>query len=277
MRDLGVQSRVVATAPHPFGFKEDYLLPDAPGLAGDVRRFLIWARVSGSDVFHSHDVHVPGFARLRWRRALVVHYHSPVVTSRVDGAALSFVSLPGAVKVVRDGVWLPLPARTAEFRPHGDPLRRVLRVGFSLGTTDPHKLRLIPRAAVDEAVAACLGKAEAWPLCGVVDHAGMAEYYRQIDIWVDRIGTGFYGFAAVEAASAGVPVVTQIGAFEREFVPSCPFVSVSRDGVTAAVRELVEDDGRRRELGAAAREFILRVHDSELVARRCLAAYRRFL
>lgn len=63
MRDMGIKSRVVATAPHPIGFEEDIPLPHRTGLTR-VLRCLDWLQLSGFDVFHCHDTAIPRTVRL---------------------------------------------------------------------------------------------------------------------------------------------------------------------------------------------------------------------
>lgn len=272
-RELGVESRVLATAPHPFGFQEDFLLPERTGPAR-LLRVLDWQRYRGYDVFHNHDVRVPRTARRMWEGRIVQHYHDPKTTSPTPGADLSLVSLPGILKAVPDAEWMPLPARTQDFRPEARQSGAVVRVGFSAQTLDASKTPLIPIAEIEEAVRRSGGRAVLAPLAGVSHHSEMPAYYASIDVWVDRIGCGFYGFASVEAAAMGLPVVTQIGDFEREFVPACPFVSVDRAGVADAVGDLVADGGLRERLGRESRDFVCRVHDARVVAQACLDRYR---
>lgn len=277
LRGQGVRSCVVASAPHPFGFKEDVLLPSGGGL-GHLRRWMAWQGLRSYDIFHNHDVALPGVARRYWSGRIVQHYHDPKVTVPVEGAQVSLVSLPGILRVVTDGIWIPLPARPAFFEPRPPKSgRTVVRVGYNAQSTDPTKPQLIPQAEIEAAVGKCGAQAELAPLRGIIDHAGMLEYYHSIDVWVDRIGCDFYGFAAVEAAAAGVPVVTQIGEFERGFVPDCPFVSVQRDSVESAIMELIGHDVTRESLGVQAREYASKVHHADVVARQCIEQYRQLL
>jgi Glycosyl transferases group 1 len=276
MNRLGVESIVLATDPHPFGFKEDRLLPKRTGLARPLRA-LDWREYFDYDIFHNHDTRIPRTAAAHWRGRIVQHYHSPKTTGPVGGASASFVSLPGIMKSVPDSVWIPLPVFSDTYTPDRRTRHDAVRVGYCAQDADPSKPQLIPAEEVRRAVERCGTKAELYPLTGLMDHADMIDYYAEIDVWVDRVGCDFYGFSTVEAASMGIPVVTQIGDFEREFVPTCPFVSVQRDEVVDAVVSLVQDDARRNELGKRSREFAVEVHDAMRVAGTCIAEYRRLL
>jgi hypothetical protein len=276
MNRLGVDSLVLATAPHPFGFHEDALLPHRTGLARPLRA-LDWRKYFDYDVFHDHDTRIPRTARAHWTGRIIQHYHDPKTVRPVEGASMAFVSLPGIRKVIPDGIWIPLPVFSDVYTPSLRPRRDVVRVGYCAQTADPTKPQLIPVAETLEAVARCGAKAEAYPLEGLWNHADMIDYYKEIDIWVDRVGCDFYGFSTVEVASMGIPVVTQIGEYEREFVADCPFVSVDRTGVTRALVELIEDAALRGDLGLRSREFVIEYHDAMRVAGLCIEHYKRLL
>lgn len=275
-RELGFESRVLSTASHPFGFAEDFVLPQRRRREW-LQAQLDWRPYYSYDVFHNHDTAVPKQAARRWRKAIVQHYHDPNTVAPYNDAPLAFLSLPGIKKVVPQGIWIPLPSKTDVFTPATRRPDERVRVGFSGQTIDPKKGAMIPKDQVLAAVARAGGKAVPCPLEGLHDHAQMIEYYNGIDIWVDRMGCDFYGFAAVEVAAMGIPVITQIGEYEREFVPGCPFISAGWDTVESAVYELIMDDDARADRGARARDFAVAVHDARKVALECTRHYRDLL
>jgi hypothetical protein len=189
---------------------------------------------------------------------------------------LSFTSLPNVIKVIPDATWVPLPVDTTYFNPEKTN-RSTVSIGYSCQNLDPTKSSYIPIKQIDSAIKALDGKAVSYPLTGIIPRKDIKEYYKRIDVWVDRIGQGFYGFAAVEVASMGIPVVTQIGEEEKGFVPDCPFINTEHDGVAHAIRLLVEDDKTRKELGKEARDFVLRKHDAVEVAKICLKKYEELM
>jgi hypothetical protein len=276
-RAMGHASVVLASAAHPFGFKEDVLLPEAIGPMGYARRLMCWAGFMGFDVFHNHDTTVPRIARRRWKGAIVQHYHAPSVSNPVEGADISLTSMPGIRQRIPSAIWMPLPARTATFRPERRRPHDRVRVGYSAQCVDPTKRALVPTEQVMRAIERSGGRAVACPLEDIVNADRMIDYYADLDIWVDRIGCDFYGFSTVEAAAMGLPIITHIGGYEAAYVPDCPFVSVGWEGVEQAVLDLVEDDDRRAELGVASRTFVKRVHDAEIVAAACIELYGRLV
>jgi glycosyltransferase involved in cell wall biosynthesis len=78
----------------------------------------------------------------------------------------------------------------------------------------------------------------------------------------------------------GKPVVTflhdeAVRRSEEAFGIRVPIVSATADTLRETLRPLVGDAARRRELGAASRAYVERVHDVERVADRLLDLYRR--
>jgi glycosyltransferase involved in cell wall biosynthesis len=76
----------------------------------------------------------------------------------------------------------------------------------------------------------------------------------------------------------GKPVVTflhdeAVRRTEAAFGAQVPIVSTTAESLREALRPLVADAARRRELGAASRAYVERVHDLERVTDRLLALY----
>lgn len=277
---MNIYSRVLSTAPHPFGFKEDFLLPPLRlGPYGTLRRRLEWRKYYDFDILHSHsESQLPKYVLSHWRRRLIQHYHAAKVTGPLYSADVpSFASVPNILKVIPSATWIPLPVETEMFSPGSKVPHDTVRIGYCMQSTDPTKQLFVPCKEIDIAAKKLGTKAQLFPLQNIVPHGQMPRYYGQIDLWVDRVGLDFYGFAAVEAAATGIPVVTQIGENERAFAAGCPFVSVDRTGVTEAIISLVGDKSLREALGIRAREYVTEVHDSIKVAKRCLATYESIM
>ena len=100
------------------------------------------------------------------------------------------------------------------------------------------------------------------------------------DIVVDQLNAGWYGVFAIEAMALGKPVVTflheeAVRRTEEAFGTRVPIVSATEETLRETLRPLVADAARRRELGAASRAYVERVHDLERVADRLLDLYAR--
>ena len=111
-------------------------------------------------------------------------------------------------------------------------------------------------------------------------HDEAFERYRDADIVVDQLNAGWYGLFAIEAMALGKPVVTflhdeAVRRTEEAFGVRVPIVSATAETLRETLRPLVADAARRRELGAASRAYVERVHDVERVADRLLDLYGR--
>ena len=109
-------------------------------------------------------------------------------------------------------------------------------------------------------------------------HDEAFERYRAADLVVDQLNAGWYGLFAIEAMALGKPVVTflhdeAVRRTEEAFGTRVPIVSATAETLREALRPLVSDAARRRELGAASRAYVERVHDLETVTDRLLALY----
>jgi hypothetical protein len=282
---LGQDARVLTTLPHPFGFKEEYHLPRRSGLLHYDRWLLPrwdWRFYLDFDFLHSHSMSkLPGCVLRKYKGHFLQHYHDSMMRTPTYGNDTpSVVSLPSLLRIVPNATWIPLPCETEFFTPDRRIHHEGVRIGYSYQTTsnrkgfDPKKPQLIPVKEIGEAVAASKGRLTNYPLTSVLNHADMPMYYGEIDIWIDRIGVNFYGFAALEAASMGIPVITQIGDDEAQYVQGCPFISVKdAKDVKQVISDLSEDEGLRRQLGQKSRDFVKQTHDVMRSAQLCLGRY----
>jgi glycosyltransferase involved in cell wall biosynthesis len=106
-------------------------------------------------------------------------------------------------------------------------------------------------------------------------HDQALERYRAADIVVDQLNAGWYGLFAIEAMALGKPVVTflhdeALRRTEEAFDTRVPIVSATAETLRETLRPLVADAARRRDLGAASRAYVERVHDLETVTDRLL-------
>ena len=91
------------------------------------------------------------------------------------------------------------------------------------------------------------------------------------DVVVEQL-IGGYAMAAVEALSAGKPVLSNLSWLPRDYceqhLADCPIVDADVDTVRDRLRELVLDEARRTELGRRGREFALAHHSLAAVGAR---------
>jgi glycosyltransferase involved in cell wall biosynthesis len=113
-----------------------------------------------------------------------------------------------------------------------------------------------------------------------LDHREAFERYREADIVVDQLNSGWYGLLAIECMALGKPVVSFLRDearehTERELGVPVPIVSATKEDLRSRLEPLVADAAERRRIGAASRAYVEQVHDLERVADRLLALYSR--
>ena len=111
-----------------------------------------------------------------------------------------------------------------------------------------------------------------------VPHEEARDRYRRADIVVDQLNAGWHGVFALEAMALGKPVVTYLkpDVVERSaqgFGIRIPIVPATKETLVDALRPLVEQPALRREVGAASRAYVERVHDIDRVADRLVDLY----
>ncbi|OAQ51248.1 hypothetical protein HTG_18060 [Natrinema mahii] len=121
-----------------------------------------------------------------------------------------------------------------------------------------------------------LGIGDAVETHSEISYERMVELYGTADVAVvPSIYEGF-GLPAGEALACGVPVVATTGGGLPEVVGDAGVLVEpgDSDAIADAVRDLLADDDRRRELGRRGRERILEEFDWERAARETVREYR---
>jgi glycosyltransferase involved in cell wall biosynthesis len=111
-------------------------------------------------------------------------------------------------------------------------------------------------------------------------HEQARERYERADIVVDQLNAGWHGVFALEAMALGKPVVVHlrpdvVAQAERAYGTKVPLVPATKETLVDALRPLVESPALRREIGAASRAYVERVHDIDRIAERLLDIYAR--
>jgi glycosyltransferase involved in cell wall biosynthesis len=136
------------------------------------------------------------------------------------------------------------------------------------------------RKGTEHVIAACAQLPVDLEIVEGVHHEQARERYAAADIVVDQLNAGWHGVFALEAMALGKPVVTYlrpdyVEKAERAYGLPVPLVPATKETLVDALRPLVESPARRREVGAASRAYVERVHDVDRVAERLVDLYGR--
>ena len=287
LRRRGVDARLVV-------FERYALHPDwsrgapttSPLLSRQAKQWAAFARLlPRTDIFHFHFGLTLVPKRLQFpllraaRKKSVFHYLGSDIRGKTPGQLAygkqANAQVVGSYDAIR---WVP----EAEVIPPGVDLSRIDPAPPSdrarpLIVHAPSSRR---RKGTEHVLAAVEGLDADLELVEGLHHDEAFERYRAADIVVDQLNAGWYGLFAIEAMALGKPVVTflhdeAVQRTEEAFGTRVPIVSAVAETLREALRPLVADAARRRELGAASRAYVERVHDVEQVADRLLDLYRR--
>jgi len=238
-----------------------------------------------TDVFHFYfgltlvprSMQFPILRALRKRS--VMHYLGSDIRGKTP-AELAFGKKAGAEVVGSyDAIrWVPeaevippgIDVRAIEPSPPSDRTRPVIL----------HAPSSRRRKGTEHVLAACEGLAADLVLVEGLHHVEAFERYREADIVVDQLNSGWYGLLAIECMALGKPVVGFLHQeaarrTEEALGISVPIVSATKDDLRARLEPLVASAVERRRLGEASRAYVEQVHDLERVADRLLALYAR--
>lgn len=106
-----------------------------------------------------------------------------------------------------------------------------------------------------------------------VPHSEVPALMAQADIFVDQMGMGILGVAGVEAMASGAVLVTDPGPEALDaYGEPVPLCVANPSTLASTIRELAADQGQRRELALAGRDFVERHHDGRKSAAAIVAA-----
>jgi glycosyltransferase involved in cell wall biosynthesis len=136
------------------------------------------------------------------------------------------------------------------------------------------------RKGTEHVLEACEGLDAELVLVEGLHHAEAFERYRDADIVVDQLNSGWYGLLAIECMALGKPVVGHlheeaVARTEAELGVSVPVVRATKDDLRSRLEPLVASAAERRRVGEASRTYAEQVHDLEQVTDRLLSLYSR--
>jgi len=136
------------------------------------------------------------------------------------------------------------------------------------------------KKGTEHVIAACAQLPVELDVVENLPHDEARERYARADIVVDQLNAGWHGVFALEAMALGKPVVVHlrpdlVAQAEGAYGTKVPLVPATNENLVEALRPLVESPALRREVGAASRAYVERVHDIDEIADRLLDVYAR--
>jgi hypothetical protein len=106
-----------------------------------------------------------------------------------------------------------------------------------------------------------------------ISYVEAIERYKRADIVIDQVLIGWYGYVAIECMALGKPVMVYIKDDMKQYILGTPLCFTSTTTLVGDLRGLINDTKRRGELGKAGREYVLKAHDADEVAKRMVKLY----
>jgi glycosyltransferase involved in cell wall biosynthesis len=287
LRRKGVDARLVVFNRGRLHPEADVSLERRGGLAR--RQVTQWRALlrllPRTDVFHFYFglTFVPKSVQFPILRALrkksVMHYLGSDIRGKAP-TELAWGKRAGAQIVGSFAAlqWVP----DAEMIPPGIDLRPFTPVPPS-GRERPivvHAPSDRARKGTEHVIAACAQLPVELDIVEGVPHDQARERYARADIVVDQLNAGWHGIFALEAMALGKPVLTYlspetVAQAEAHYGVRLPLVATTKETLADDLRPLVGSPDLRREIGAASRAYVERVHDIDVIADRLLDVYAR--
>jgi hypothetical protein len=291
LRARGVDAQLVVFNRYPLHPEADRSLdlPHGGLLRRQPRQWSAFVRLlREADVFHFYFglTIVPKRAQFPLLRALrkrsVMHFLGTDIRGkppdRLRVAGMADAAVVGSYDALR---WVP----RAEVLPPGIDVASIEPVPPAQRARPVvlHAPSSRRRKGTEHVLAACEGLDLELRVVEGLPHDEAFARYREADLVVDQLNSGWYGLLAIECMALGKPVVGHIrpdgAARTREALGlDVPIVSADAETLRARLEQLVQaGPGEWRRIGAASRAYAEQVHDVERVTDRLLDLYARLV
>jgi len=288
MRELGLECTVIAKGIDTHGWEEKKkkLFP--------LHLFLI------SDVIHYHGntwfrkrkfKHLDYHLCKRLGKRVVFHFHGSdlrvasmhlELRKIIDDLKIVLVSTPDLLEYLpkEKATWLPNPINVQLWN-----CKRTARLGtrFSAGYHRPsgndiRTEKIYTSQHIEKTIRSLEKRGfdiEAKPFHGI-PHPEMPRCYSAVDLFIDKLGIGWYSLSACEAMASGLPVITYIRKDLRRLLPyKEPFLISSEENLKENLEKLLADESLRNELAQRGKKYVQDVHDGVKVAKRLVEMYQQ--
>jgi glycosyltransferase involved in cell wall biosynthesis len=110
-----------------------------------------------------------------------------------------------------------------------------------------------------------------------VTHNELKKCYKECDIFVDQILSGWYGTASIEAMAIGRPTVCFIRESYFQYInygTEIPIINAQPSNIYEVLKTLIENKEQFTEIGERSRKFVEKYHDVKSVTKRLIDIYK---
>ncbi|MFC1865759.1 hypothetical protein ACFLYB_03505 [Chloroflexota bacterium] len=283
-RKEGLTSDVLAFGTNPFRYDADYSYPTTWHFPLNyVQKILILFKMAKQyEMFHFHYNSIAPFGldfpfyKMSVKK-IIMHHHGSDIRGKSEKFLYSkfahqiFVSTPDLLEWSPNAVWIPNPIDLESF-PYIGIKKKSSIINIVHAPTNrarkgtKHVIRAVENLKRE-------GYKVHLSLIENIPHSEVIDYYKKADIVVDQLLIGWYGVLAVEAIALGKPVCVYIRDDLESYMPFMPFFNTSLNNITENLRNLIESEKLRTELGIRGREYVEQMHNSRDVARKVIQYY----
>jgi len=283
-RQEGLTSDVLVFGTNPFRYDVDFSCPTSWHFPLNyAEKILTLVKMAKQyEIFHFHYNSIMPFGldfplyRMSVKK-IIMHHHGSDIRYKGEKLLYSkfadqiFVSTPDLLEWSPNAIWIPNPVDLESFPYIGVNNKpnevNIVHAPSKRAEKGTEYLIQAVESLKNEGYKVNLSLIENTP------HNEAIEYYKQADIVVDQLLSGWYGVFAIECMALGKPVCVSIRDDLESLMPFMPFLNTSPSNIAENLRKLIEDEKLREELGKRGREYVEQMHDARDVARKVTQFY----
>jgi len=292
LRQLGVDSQIVVFRDNThWGFDHNLNVDRFPRPAQPFYRFasLLKSHLD-YDIYHYHSSSfLTGYADAPLLKALgkklVYHHHGsdirgkgiPLLSRFADAR---YVSTPDLLDWAPEAEWLPNPI-------YRDDYAKYITKGGNRGVSNKalkvaHSSKGKREHRKSDAIEKTCLKLQAEGIVEWVSLEGLPrkEFLKKIsevDVYIDNLGGGWYGMAALEAMSMKKAVCVYVREDLEGYGDESAYANVNEGNIEETLRDLAQDEELRQNYAKAGFGYVNKKHDAKKIAKRVLKKYREIL
>src|SRR5690606_29311649 len=109
-----------------------------------------------------------------------------------------------------------------------------------------------------------------------VPHKELKERYKDCDIFIDQVLSGWYGTAAIEAMAIGRPVICYYREEYFQYInygKKIPIINANCNNIYEVLKDLLCSKQNLQDIGLKSRKFVEDVHDIKKITERLIKEY----
>lgn len=288
LRKLGYKSEVLSYTDHQYQYGADYKYPIVNqkfpfNSIEKMRTFLKY--YDKYEIFHFHGGSLlpKGIDTILWKlfkKNVIIHHHGSEL--RRWGEKIIYpifadsiiVATPDLLKWSPNAEWIPNPIPIENYPYVKKKKQNSKKITI---VHAPSNRAIKGTSDIIRAVKQLKGEGYNIELKLVENtpHKQAVEIYKCADIAIDQLNIGWYGRFAIECMCLGKPVCAYIREDLESYMPFNPLINISKENIVERLKNVIEDEKYRQEVGEISRKYVEQEHDSNKIALKLLSIYDR--